>query len=82
MSETVRENDTTWDRGAMTFSCTWCKPPKMNFDEWMMTGEARRWVSKKGEVPSQFIARIIADMEKEGARVWDYLEDEMGDRQK
>lgn len=51
-----------WERGSMTFTDNWAKPPHMNRDEWLKSDEGRTWVSKDGERPSEFFARILKDM--------------------
>jgi hypothetical protein len=35
------------------------------------------YASKKDETPSMFFARIIRDLERKGANIWGYLQDEM-----
>jgi len=51
-----------WKRGSMKFTSH---------------PEERVWYSKKGETPSQFFARIIKYLEKDGANVWAHLRKEM-----
>lgn len=51
-----------WKRGSMTFTDKWAKPPKMSMDEFVKSDDGRTWVSKDGELPSDFFARILSDM--------------------
>ena len=68
-----------WKRGSMTFTSIWSKPPRMKMWDWCKAEKdiPRKWVSKAGEVPSQFIMRIVRDMENEGANISGYLYNEI-----
>lgn len=71
----------TFNRGDMTFTDKWMKPVTMNIGKWLAVGGKRKWLSKKGELPSQFIVRVIKDMEKDGRGVWKYIKKEMEGKQ-
>jgi len=50
-----------WGKGSMVFE---------------LRGE-RKWVSKRDETPSEFLARIVKDMQKGGANIKGYLQKEL-----
>ena len=71
--------ETIFKRGDMTFTNRWAKPKNMKMNDWLGTNTPRKWQSKKDELVSEFLARIIKDMEDGGARIWIYLKMEMGE---
>ena len=50
-----------WKRGSMYFEYR----------------EEKVYASKKDETPWMFFARIIKDLERKRANIWEYLQDEM-----
>lgn len=62
-----------WGKGSMTFTNKYAKPPGQNMDDFLGSSGGRKWVSKKDEVPSDFIFRILTDLENDGAAITDYL---------
>jgi len=62
-----------WGKGTMTFTNKYAKPLGKTMDDWLGSSGGRKWVSKNGETPSDFIFRILMDMEGEGAAITDYL---------
>jgi hypothetical protein len=66
-----------WAKGSMKFTDDWAKPWNVTMDEWVKMPGGRTWVSKRGELPSQFIARVLRDMERGGAQITDCLLDEI-----
>ncbi len=66
-----------WDRGSMTFTNKWAKPSGMKMDDWLKSPKGRTWVSKRNELPSSFIFRVLKDMEKEGSAITDALFEEL-----
>ena len=66
-----------WAKGSMTFTDNWAKPPKMPMRTWLKEKEGRTWVSKRGELPSEFFARVLRDLESDGAQITDCLLEEL-----
>jgi hypothetical protein len=64
-----------WKRGSMTFSNIHTRPRDMPLDTWIRipADKPRIWTSKSGELPSDFIIRILKDMEADGAYIVPYL---------
>lgn len=65
----------------MTFTNAYAKPPHTTFDEWLKSDSSRKWVSKKGENFSKFIARIVRDLERSGAQVKSCLIEDLGKKE-
>lgn len=64
---------TYWDRNSMVFSNKYCKPKGMKDYDWYQNNVPRIWKSKANEPPSEFIYRILKDMEQSGANIIGYL---------
>ena len=70
----------TWEQGSMKFGHKYMKPPKISYDEWLKSGKSRIWISKSGEIPSQFLARIITDIQEEYPNILEFVEQEIKNR--
>ncbi|RLI55255.1 MAG: hypothetical protein DRP09_10595 [Candidatus Thorarchaeota archaeon] len=57
---------TAWPKGSMRFEF---RSPPGNVK--------KKYISREGEPPSTFIARILKDREKKGATIYQYLKQEM-----
>jgi len=60
-------------RGDLKFYDRWEKPLHMRRKEWYGSDKGRTWHSKTDEVFSEFICRIVRDMEGGGAQILCYL---------
>ena len=60
----VQVTKMTWKQGSMEFIHRYMRPKNMNLNEWIKTEVPRRWKSNENEIPSQFIARIVMDIEE------------------
>jgi hypothetical protein len=73
-----------WKYGDMTFKSKKAKPRRMSLPKWLASDEntGRVWVSKDEEMPSQFLARIVKDLESGNAGVRTNLLAELNKQQR
>ena len=66
----IKKENVAWPRGEMRFHCL--NGDERKTERFEKDG-GRTWVSIKNETPSEFMARIVRDMEKDGANIKGYL---------